>query len=104
MDVCATRNHDSGLPPGRMIIRPSLASEEGVALFWQGDVPHLRNFYAQQEPIEALLRALESVLRRGAILPNDCELIAIEEKRGVFPYEGGDQKAYSINARYKRGG
>lgn len=99
---CATRGHDSMLGPGHIVWRPSLASEVGVPVFWQDDVHHLRRFYAHKQPIDALLRELDTILRRGAVLPEDCELFAIEDEYGSFPYSDGDLKTYSINARYKK--
>ena len=98
-DPCA--KHDHLLPPGRSRLRPSLATESGVAIFWQHDVPELRRFYAPQEDIQALVSRLVRILRASVYDPEEIELIAIEQSLGMYAYDYGDGKSYAISARYK---
>ena len=97
---CATGKHDKLLPKHITIMRPTLASERGVALFCGYDVPHLRNVYAYGQPIEELVRVLTNLLKRR-IRFHDLEIVAFDESRyGLAPYSDGDGKSYAIHARY----
>jgi len=100
-DACT--KHDYLLPPGYSILRPSLASERGVAVFWQEDVPQLRQLFSPSGTINDLLERLHAVIRHNARFPNELELVALEDTNtlGAYPYVDGDNRSYSINVRYK---